>query len=238
MTVELFVNWDDIVDVDKTIAKLHACTAKRAIVMAQPALDKPSLGHRVRTFADACHDAGIAVSLCTGPTVIARERPLDHRDRLLLLASECAAAPMLDAEPTKIDGALAHWSEALIAPWLEHPAVQITSTRAELPRIGWHGRWLYLQLEGQTSTDTLSQALAIAERTTDRSRIVCVPGTFDDVKDGVVIDKRTLAEVERDLRRCTAQARLSGRLAEFVARTTDARECELLSRWARETWPG
>jgi hypothetical protein len=234
MTIEIFVNWKDITELsDRTFEILEAAGAKRAIVMAQPALNKPALRDRVRSFAEECSALGIAVSLCTGPAVIEMAAPLEMRDRLAQLCRETGATPMLDAEPVHVGKPnQQRWSPERLAPWLTVPELQITTTRMEAPRIGAHARVTYAQLEGQTSTDTLAQALQIFCRYTPLDRIVVTLGSFDS-PDG---DKRTLDEMRRDLDRCTDQARLSGRLAMFVAQTTSLAEAQLMREWAERTW--
>jgi hypothetical protein len=96
------------------------------------------------------------------------------------LAACCAATGafgQLDAEPH----AGKHWTPELLAPWLSaDPDLIVTSTRAELPRLGRLDRELWLQLEQQTSTLTLDKALIVAERATPLERVVCVGGLFDD----------------------------------------------------------
>jgi hypothetical protein len=230
--LSLYANWHDLtaVDTDVTIGKLRAAGAKRAIPMVQLAIaSEAALRSRrgaVIDFAAACHEHGIAVTLCTGPAVLTAADPLGCRDRLVKLCAEVSATPMLDAEPVKERGILRHWSPEMLRPWLTVPTLQITTTRMEAPHLGHHGRVDYAQLEGQTSTATLSQALAIHARTTDRERIVPVLGSFDSAG-----DPRTLAEMRIDLERCEAQARLSGALAVWVAQTTSEAECEILREW-------
>ena len=235
MTIDLFVNWKDITDLrDRTFEILDACGAKRAIVMAQPALNKPSLRDKVRSFAIECHQRSLAVSLCTGPAVIEYAAPLEMRDRLAALCTEVRATPMLDAEPVHVGRPNEQrWSPERIAPWLTIPELQITTTRMEAPRIGAHGRVTYAQLEGQASTATLDHALRTFERYTPIERVVPVLGSFDS-PDG---DKRTIDEVRTDLERCTAQARTCGRLAMFVAQTTSLAEAQLIREWAERAWP-
>lgn len=234
MGIELFTNWKDITELrSRTFEILEAAGATRAIVMAQPALNKPALADRVRTFAAECSAKGIAVSLCTGPAVIEYAAPLQIRDRLAALCRDTGATPMLDAEPVHVKRPNEQrWSPERVKPWLDVPEMQITTTRFEAPRIGAHARVTYAQLEGQTSTDTLAQALQIFCRYTPMERIVITLGSFDS--EG---DKRTLDEVKRDLERCTAQAKLSGRLAMFVAQTTSLAEAEAMRSWAEKVWP-
>jgi hypothetical protein len=231
--LELFCNWKDIRELpDRTMRILDRCGATRAIVMAQPALNSDVNTKHVRTFADRCADAGIALSLCTGPAIIEYASALMLRDRLVALCRELHATPMLDAEPVRVGKPnQQRWSPERVAPWLTVPDMQITTTRMEAPRIGAHGRITYAQLEGQASTSTLSHALGIFSKYAPLERVVPVLGSFDT--DG---DKRTVAEVKLDLERCTDQARLCGRLAMFVAQTTSDAEADVMREWACETW--
>jgi hypothetical protein len=232
MSIEIFVNWKDITELqDRTFEILEAAGARRAIVMAQAALNVPRLRSRVHSFVERCKAQSIAVSLCTGPQILEYDAPLTIRDHLVSLCRETGSTPMLDAEPSGPLKAQKHWSAERLAPWLEVPDMQITTVRREAPRMGAHARITYAQLEGQTSTDTLDHALRIFEKYSPIDRVIPTLGSFDSTD-----DKRTLAEIQLDLDRCTDQARTCGRLAMFVAQTTSRAEAELLAAWAKRTW--
>jgi hypothetical protein len=142
------------------------------------------------------------------------------------LAACCAATGafgQLDAEPH----AGKHWTPELLAPWLSaDPDLIVTSTRAELPRLGRLDRELWLQLEQQTSTLTLDKALIVAERATPLERVVCVGGLFDDQD-----DPRSPDEIRRDLDTCATQTRRSGRFAEWSAKSLGGAKARVLSTW-------
>lgn len=216
--------------IDGTIAKLRACGAAIAVVMiqglpyagARGQLITPRLAvARFSSVAARLRASGIEVVACSFPAVDGDL--VDALAHLRACAGEAGTHAQLDAEPR----GGAHWSPSLIRPWLDAlPEMSITSTRAELPRIGWFAGEVWLQLEAQTSTDTLSQAIALATRSTIRDRIVPVCGVFDEQG-----DPRTTDEIRRDLDRCTPQARVSGRMGEWSSRSLTASKCAALRQW-------
>lgn len=244
MGVEIFCNWHDVAEAsDRTLRVLREAGATRAIPMVQAAIAGPTSMRNnapaVRRFVAQAKAHGFEVTLCTGPAVLVAQDPLRCRDNLAALCRELGCPPMLDAEPVRVAEVLRHWTPELLAPWLELADLEVTTTRAEVTHLGRHGRVDYAQLEGQDSTATLPQAMALHMRSTDRERIVPVIGDFDAKG-----DPRTLAEVRTDLDRCTPQAKLAGRLAVWVAQTTSLpdplhpgqSECELLAAWGAETF--
>jgi len=216
--------------IDGTIAKLRACGAAIAVVMiqglpyagARGQLITPRLAvPRFSSAAARLRASGIEVVACSFPAVDGDL--VDALAHLRACAGEAGTHAQLDAEPR----GGAHWSPSLIRSWLDAlPEMSITSTRAELPRIGRHDREVWVQLEAQTSTDTLDAALGIAAKGTRPDRVVPVCGVFDEQD-----DPRTTDEIRRDLDRCTPQARVSGRMGEWSSRSLTLTKCATLRQW-------
>ncbi len=135
---------------------------------------------------------------------------------------EYADAGQWDLEPKHGN----HWSPKVIAPMLAlDPHASITTTRVELPYLGDHGRDVWLQLEAQTSIDTLAQALRLAPDAT------LATGLFDNEN-----NPRTLAEIKHDLVRCTEHAARIGRHAVWSLQSMSVAEADALREWALATW--
>lgn len=220
---------------DALVGRLRACGASIAVLMveglpirgARGQLVTPRLAvPRYAAAVARLRAHGIEAMACSFPQVSGDL--VDALAHLRACAAEAGTHAQLDAEP--YDGA--HWSPSLLRPWLDAlPEMSITSTRAELPVMGRHGRETWLQLESQTSTDTLDAALAIAARYTAPERIVPVCGVFDTKRDDGTPDPRTPDEIRRDLERCTPQARASGRLGEWSSRSLTAAKMTTLRTW-------
>jgi hypothetical protein len=119
-----------------------------------------------------------------------------------------------------------HWTPKLLAPLLAlDPHASITSTRVELPHLGDHGREVWLQLEAQTSLDTLDSALRKAPDA------VLVTGLFDGLG-----NPRELREVKRDLERAAPQAQRIGKHAVWSLQSMSVSEADALREWALSVW--
>lgn len=216
---------------DASIAKLRDCGASIAPVMveglpyagARGSIITPRIQPaRFKQIASRMRAHGIEPIACSFPAV--DRNLLESRQHLAACRVEGESLAMLDAEPRRAGGVrtapLVHWTPALAEQWLhDDPSLLLTSTRAELPHIGWFPGEVWLQLEQQTSTLTLAGAIAMATRTTIRDRIVPVCGVFDEEN-----DPRTPEEIDTDLHRCAPQGKLSGRIGEWsIASVTDAK---------------
>jgi hypothetical protein len=109
-------------------------------------------------------------------------------------------------------------------------AASITSTSAEMHadgRMRWSPRTreVWLQLEGQTSTDTLDRRL----RTYPDA--VLVTGVFDEPT-----DPRTVEETKRDLERSTPQAKRKRRHAIWSAHTMTGPKADAIKAWSDRTF--
>lgn len=211
----------DVIHTSETLSILRRAGARSGLLLIEGVN-----GHRmpvdvVRRTADALRESEIAPLIFTFPAV---DGDLSaSRDWYLRMREEIDCLGQLDAEPNGD----AHWSEALLDPWLKADRLMsITSTSAEAPRLGKHGRLFFLQLEMQNSVATLSQRLKVYPDA------VCVTGVFDQKS-----DIRTVAEVMADLRACTAQARRTGLHAEWSAHTLTWAKADATRRWVVETWP-
>lgn len=136
-------------------------------------------------------------------------------------------APFADAMQWDIEPHQGHhWTPEVLAPLLAlDPHASITTTRVELPHLGEHGREVWLQLEAQTSIDTLGPALRKAPDAT------LVTGLFDSKG-----NPRELGEVRRDLERCSAQAGRIGRHAVWSLQSMSVSEADALREWALGVW--
>lgn len=232
----VYLDGHDVARIDDTIATLHRCAAVAALVLCEGVN-----GHQVPipTFVRACERlraADITPIGFTFPRVTG-----DLVDSRAHFRACCVAARVdgqLDAEPETIgkDGSgrpvLAHWTPSLLAPWLDaDPRMSITTTRAEAGHLGSHNRRTFAQLEAQTSTDTLEQALLVFGRYSEPEQIVLVTGVFDQ-KD----DPRTVDEIRRDLARCTTQAKRSGAHAIWSAHTLTPAKADVHREWALTTF--
>lgn len=224
-----------------TIATLRACGAAIAPVMVEGLPIRGGRGQfitprvqpaRYRAIASRMRAEGIEPIACTFPAIDGDLR--DARQHLAACRVEGESLGMLDAEPRRRGGdpkaELVHWSPSLIQPWRDDdPHLLITSTRAELPQIGWLGAVeTWLQLEAQTSTLTIEQAITTATRTTARNLIVPVGGVFDDKEHN---DPRTPDEIRVDLARSTPQARASGRMGEWSIVSVTLTKAAVLREW-------
>lgn len=226
----------DDAHVDASIATLRSCGASIAPVMVEGLPYSGARGQpitpriqpaRFRAIGARMRAHGIEPVACSFPAI---DGDLDDaRGHLAACRVEAGTIAMLDAEPRRRGGdpkaELVHWTPALVEPWRrDDPALIITSTRAELPHLGnLSPLEVWLQLEGQTSTTTLADAVAIAARATALASVVPVCGVFDEEN-----DPRTPDEIRADLERCTPQARASKRLGEWsVASVTEAKAAVL-----------
>lgn len=228
----------DDAHVDASIATLRSCGASIAPVMVEGLPYSGARGQpitpriqpaRFKTIAARMRAHGIEPVACSFPAI---DGDLDDaRGHLAACRVEAGTLAMLDAEPRRRGGdpkaELVHWTPALVEPWRrDDPALIVTSTRAELPHLGWFPGEVWLQLEAQTSTATLADAIALATRTTIRDRLVPVCGVFDEQG-----DPRTPDEIRVDLERCTPQARAAGRLGEWSVASVTAAKAAVLRAW-------
>jgi len=223
----VYCDSSDVIHTERSIPTLRRCGAVGAIAMIEgitPTGAQRMPLDRVRRFVDACRAAGLDVTLCAFPDV--RGDLIASRDALAHACGMLGCHAQLDAEPRPP----AHWTPALLAPWLALYDLSITTTRVEAPRLGTHNRTTWAQLEQQTSVATLSKALAIFSRTTPLEQIVLVTGAFDQSPEQG--GTRTLAELRADLDACTGQARVSGAHAVWSAHAIDDAEADALREWA------
>lgn len=223
--VRVYCDSRDVMHPKETVAKLRRC----ACVEALPLIEGVN-GHRVsvdvlRDFVDEAAAADITCMPFSFPAVNGElARSIDH---FLACKRETRCRMQWDVEPLPIGGGrVMHWSQAMLDKLLAaDPDATITSTRAELPRFDARGRLVYLQLESQTSTDTLEHVLR------QWPDAVLVTGLFDN--EG---DPRTIDEVLRDLERCTPQAKRTGAHVLWSAHTMSELEADRIAAWAIETW--
>lgn len=208
-----------------TLALLRRCGATAALVLVESVDGRRQSPERVERVCDRLRAADIAPLLYAFPDVTG---DLSASIAHLAACREATRAPcQWDIEPRHDAGSVTHWTPALLGPLLTaEPLASITTTRRELGRLGDHGREVWLQLEAQTSTDTLAQALSKAPDA------VLVTGLFDSTG-----DPRDLREVVRDLERCTVQAKRTGRHAVWSAQSMSVAEADALRSWALGTWP-
>ncbi len=226
----IYLGSRDVVDIDRygaqsdAMAKLKRCGAVGALPMIESVEGLRQPVDRIERVCAHLARASMSAILVSFPSVLG---PLSRSKRHLRECREATgAAAQWDVEPKAIDGRVVHWTQAALDEVLEaEPDASITSTRVELRRLDARGRQLWLQLEQQTSTDTLDEVLSRWPDT------VCITGTFDRAG-----DPRTLDEVRLDLERCRAQARRTGRHGVWSARSTSSDECDVLRPWALETW--
>lgn len=231
--IEVFCNWHDQAQAaDRTMSVLSASGATRAILMVQPAIASDRglrmYGPVVARFADRCVAAGVQLSMCTGLGVLEAPDQQGAINRLTALCDDHGATPMLDAEPLHVRTPReVHWTPQLLKRWLEVPEMEVTTTRAEVAHLGQYDRRTYVQLEGQTSTATISHAYSLFRHYVASSPLVPTIGDFDSPG-----DPRTLDDVRVDLERCRPYALEAGALAVWVAQTTSPAEAALLRTWA------
>lgn len=219
----LYLDSFDMREVDASIATLRDCGAVGALVLIESVDRRRQPVSRVVEVCKRLRDHDIAPILYAFPDVTGDlTSSLTHYAKCHVATG---APGQLDAEPH----AGTHWQPSTLAPWLRFDrALSITSTRAEAPHMGTHGRQLWLQAEAQTSTLHLAKSLK-----TWPDAIV-VTGAF-----GSTNDPRTLLDVRTDLARCQPQARRTGAHAVWSAHALERRpdlRAELRS-WAVETWP-
>lgn len=227
----VYCDSSDVIHVERSIPTLRRCGAVGAIAMIEgitPTGAQRMPLDRVRRFVDAAKAAGLDVTLCAFPDV--RADLIASRDWLADACEALGCHAQLDAEPRPP----AHWTPALVEPWLSIYDLSITTTRVEAPRLGSHNRTMWAQLEQQTSVATLSKALAIFSRTTPLEQIVLVTGALDQAPDQG--GRRTIEEVHADLTRCAPQARVSGAHAVWSAHTIGPAEADALREWSAEVF--
>lgn len=219
----IYLGSGDMARPSETVATLRACGAIGALVLVESVDGRRQPLARVAAMVDALAAADVSAILYSFPSVTGDLYA--SRIHLAKCAALTGAGTQLDAEPH--DGT--HWSPALLAPWLSaFSALSITSTRAELPYLGEHGRETWLQAEAQTSIDVLPKSLR------KWPRALVVTGAF-----GSEADPRTHAEFARDLARCQAQARKTGAHAVWSAASLRVRPdlCDEIRAWVVATWP-
>ena len=224
----LYCDSSDVIHVERSIPTLTRCAAVGALAMVEgitPGGAQRMPLDRVRRFVDACRARDITPVLCAFPDI--HGDLIASRDHLAEMGETLRCAMQLDAEPR----AGHHWTPEMLAPWLSIHELTLTTTRVEAPHLGAHNRIVFAQLEQQTSTATLAQALGIFGRYSPRENIVPVIGAFDQGD-----DKRTLDEMRVDLTRCADQAKLAGALAVWSAHVVSGDEADLLRAWALATW--
>lgn len=217
---------DDHGEKSATLAKLLRAGAIGAVVLIESVEGTRQRVARVLHVCELLRARGITPVLMSFPSVLADVgAAIGH-------ALECERATgarlMWDIEPRRLAAdRVVHWTARGVARLRAAvPHALVTSTRIELPKLGdVDDAEVWLQLEQQTSTDTLAKVL---ERWPDA---VCVTGVFDDED-----DKRTLDEIRRDLERCTAQAKKTGRHGVWSARSMSLEEADVHREWALSTW--
>lgn len=220
----VYLDGHDVARMASTVEKLRRCGA----VGALPLIEGVN-GHRipVDTVAHAC-DVLAAADIDAMPFAFPNltgnlAASIGH---MHAVRQATRKRGQWDLEPARDGEQVVHWSQSSIDLLLEaEPGATITSTRVELPRWDPRGREVWLQLEQQTSTETLADVL---RRWPDA---VLVTGVFDQAG-----DPRTLLEVGRDLDRCTPQARKTGTHGVWSAHTLTDAKCDLLREWSLATW--
>lgn len=229
--IHLYCDSSDVVHVERSVPTLVRSGAVGAIAMIEgitPGGSQRMPLDRVRRFVDAVRAKNITPTLCAFPDVAGDM--IASRDHLAETCETLRCAAQLDAEPR----AGRHWTHEMLLPWLSIAELTITTTRIEAPHLGPHNRTVFAQLEQQTSTATLSQALAIFSRYSAMESIVPVLGDFDqgEPQGG----KRTLEELHVDLTRVAPQAKLAGVLAVWSAHATSVAEADALRDFAASTF--
>lgn len=229
--LHLYCDSSDVIHVERSVPTLVRSGAVGAIAMVEgitPGGSQRMPLDRVRRFVDACRAHDITPTLCAFPDIAGDL--IASRDHLAEMGETLRCAVQLDAEPR----AGRHWTPEMLAPWLSIDGLTITTTRIEAPHLGAHNRTVFAQLEQQTSTATLPQALAVFGRYSARDSIVPVLGSFDqgEAQGG----KRTLEELHVDLTRVAPQAKLAGGLAVWSAHATSGEEADALRDFAASTF--
>jgi hypothetical protein len=229
--IHLYCDSSDVIHVERSVPTLVRSGAVGAVAMVEgitPGGSQRVPLDRVRRFVDAVRAKNITPTLCAFPDI--GGDLIASRDHLAEMGETLRCAVQLDAEPR----AGRHWTHETLLPWLSIAELTITTTRIEAPHLGPHNRTVFAQLEQQTSTATLSQALTIFSHYSPLENIVPVLGDFDqgEPQGG----KRTLEELHVDLTRVGPQAKLAGALAVWSAHSTDGTEADALRDFAAATF--
>lgn len=202
------------------LALLRRCAATMAMVLIESNDERRQPLSRIQAVCKALRSIDVAPILYSFPSLTGDL--VESRLHYEKCTRETGAPGQWDIEPK--NGR--HWTPVELAPLLAcDSGASITSTRHQLPKLGDHGREVWLQLESQESTDTLGLALRKAPHAT------IVLGLFDAEN-----NPRTTGEVRRDLERCTEQAKMVGRLAVWSLASMSVAEADLLREWSIATW--
>ena len=210
----------DVLNPQDTVSILRRSGSRSAWLLAEGVNGHRSPLDALKRAADMLRAVDITPGLFVFPDV--GGDLAQSLDWYLMAKAALACLGHLDAEP---NGGK-HWSELLLSYWLKaDPLLSITSTSAEAPNLGTHGRLFFLQLEMQNSMQSLAARLKLYPDA------VLVDGVFDQPG-----DPRTVEEIEADLRACQAQARRTGLQAFWSAHTLTPPKADAMRRFVVTTW--